>query len=470
MFTENIVLDTDSYKFSHYKQYPPGTTAMYSYLESRGGRYSETVFFGLQYQLKKYFAKPVTIDMVNGAKQVAENHGLPFNYDGWKYIVEKHGGYIPVKIKAVPEGSVVGTRNVLATVESTDPKVFWVVSYIETMLMRIWYPITVATQSWHIKQMIRSYLDKTSDDPEGQLPFKLHDFGARGVSSDESAGVGGMAHLVNFFGTDTVIALRYAKEYYGSDMAGFSIPASEHSTMTAWGRDREKDAFENMLDQYGDGNLVACVSDQYDIYNAITNIWGGDLKQKVIDMNATLVIRPDSGDPKTVVLECLKRAEIAFGVTRNSKNYKVLDHVRIIQGDGVNEDSIREILEAMTQAGYSTDNIAFGMGGALLQKLDRDTQKFAYKCSEVTVNGESVPVFKEPITDKGKQSKRGRLSYCKRLGRYSTELGEDAWGDLLEIVYENGKIIKEVTLEEIRSKAEEGTTEEERLARKPITL
>lgn len=467
----NLLLLTDSYKFSHYMQYPPGFEGMYSYLESRGGRFSETVFFGLQYQLKRYLSKPITMADVNEAAELAKAHGEPFNFDGWKYIVEKHRGYIPVRIKAVPEGEVVATHNVLVTVESTDPQVPWVVSYIETLLMNIWYPITVATQSWHIKQMIREFLNKTSDNPEAELPFKLHDFGARGVSSVESAGVGGMAHLVNFMGTDTVVALKYAREYYGAQMAGFSIPAAEHSTITMWGKENEGIAFKNMLDKYAKpGALLAVVSDSYDIYNAVSKLWGQDLRQQVIDSGATVIIRPDSGTPHEVVLECLKRLEVSFGAAINAKGYKVLNHVRVIQGDGVNHDSIRKILNVITEDGYSTSNIAFGMGGALLQKLDRDTQKFAYKCSSARINGKDVAVFKDPVTDSGKRSKRGKLSYTYMSGRYETVEGADAPGDMLRTVYENGHILIDYTLDDIRLRANQGASDKEIAARRPKVI
>src|ERR1700754_3552357 len=184
----NPILNTDSYKASHYLQYPPEASAMFSYIESRGGRYDRTLFFGLQMLIKEYLCRPVTPAMIEQAKAFFTAHGEPFNEAGWRYIVEHHGGFLPVRIRAVQEGSVVPTHNVLVTVECDDPQVFWLASYMETMLLRVWYPITVATQSWHLRKLIRSWLLKSSDDLS-QLPFKLHDFGARGVSSAESAAI-----------------------------------------------------------------------------------------------------------------------------------------------------------------------------------------------------------------------------------------------------------------------------------------
>lgn len=447
----NMLLDTDSYKFSHWKQYPPKTTNAFFYLESRGGRYCETVFFGLQYILKEYLSKPVTAEMVEEAKAFAEAHGEPFNYDGWMDVVTRLKGKIPVKIKAVKEGTVVPTHNVLMTVESTDEKAFWVASFIETLLMRIWYPITVATQSWHIKQIIKGYLDRTSENPDVEISFKLHDFGARGVSSMESSGIGGMSHLVNFMGSDTVMGVAFANRYYDSKMAAFSIPAAEHSTITSWGRENEVEAYRNMLKQFASKDkLVAIVSDSYDLSNAVLNLWGKELKQEVIDSGATVIIRPDSGHPASIVLRTLKELESRFGSSYNKKGYRVLNYVRVIQGDGINEESIREILETIAKDGFSATNVAFGMGGALLQKLDRDTQKFAYKCSEVTINGKSTPVFKCPADDKGKTSKKGRLDLVIKNGKYETVQGP-TYGSVLETVFEDGKILKTYTLDEVRA-------------------
>lgn len=404
----NILFDTDSYKASHYLQYPANTSSVFSYIESRGGQYLETVFFGLQYFLKEYLSKPITVQDVDKAKALFEAHGEPFNYDGWMYIAKDLNGKLPIRIRAVPEGSIVTASNVLVTVESTDSKVPWITSWVETALLRnVWYPTTVCTKSYVIKRMIKEALVKTADNPDTEIDFKLHDFGSRGVSSQESAMVGGMAHLVNFKGTDTVVALLGASEYYSSPMAGFSIPASEHSSITSYGKDGEEAAYRNMIKSFGKpGAIFACVSDSYDLYNAISNIWGGSLKDEVINCGAIVVIRPDSGIPEDVVLKSLQLLDEKFGHTINSKGFKVLNNVRVIQGDGINEKSIRKIIDNVISNNYSLTNVAFGMGGALLQSLNRDTNQFAMKCSSVTVNNELVDVFKDPITDHTKNLKK----------------------------------------------------------------
>lgn len=451
----NLLLDTDSYKANHFLQYPPATTGMYSYLESRGGRYDSTVFFGLQYYLQEYLSRRISAADVAEAAAFFAAHGEPFNEAGWMHIVERHGGRLPLRIKAVPEGTRVPNRNVLMTVESTDPEVFWLVSWVETLLVRLWYPITVATQSGAIRARILQALERSAEEPQAEIDFKLHDFGSRGVSSRESAGIGGMAHLVHFAGSDTVEGVRFANHYYDSEMAAYSIPAAEHSTMTMWGRTGEVDAYRNMLEQYGGpGKVLACVSDSYDFFHALEHIWAGELRPQVEAMGGTLVIRPDSGDPQTVVLEALRVLERKLGMHSNAKGYKVLPACyRLIQGDGVCEESIQAILDALLAAGYSASNLAFGMGGALLQKLDRDTQKFAFKCSAATVDGREVEVYKQPATDDGKTSKRGRMSLVEREGELRTVPGADAAGDLLAEVFVDGEIRRRQDLADIRGRA-----------------
>lgn len=453
----NIIIDSDSYKLSHHKQLPSGTEAAYSYFESRGGMFKETVFFGLQYLLEDFLFPEVFTDDVEEAAGFAKLHGCPFNYDDWMFIAKDLKGKLPVLIKAVPEGTVVPNKNILMSIESTHPRAFWLPNYLETMLVRLWHPITVATKSREIKRLIGLYLEATADDPEAELPLKLHDFGSRGVSSLESAQLGGAAHLVNFIGSDTMAGVWTANKYYNCKMAGISIPASEHFTMTSWGKENEVEAYRNMLRQYRDSPVLACVSDSYDIYNACRNLWGDLLRDEVIERGKEgklTVIRPDSGNPPEVVLECLKILEDRFGVTENSKGYKVLNHgVRIIQGDGVDYEVIAQVLGKARGAGFSASNINFGCGGALLQKLDRDTQKFAFKCSAVKVDGQWRDVFKDPVTDKGKVSKKGRLKLVQNGDNVTTVREEETGKDLLVPVFRDGTILKRYSFDEIRERA-----------------
>ena len=449
---KNIILSSDSYKYSQPQQYPEGTTHVFSYIESRGGEMPYTVFFGLQYYLKKYLDHRITMNDVNEAEAVIKAHGLPFYREGWEYIVREHEGSLPIKIRAVKEGTVVPTKNVLLTIENIDPKCFWLTSFLETLIMKIWYPITVATQSRVMKETIAKYLTETADNLDG-LNFKLHDFGYRGVSSEESAAIGGAAHLVNFLGTDTVAALLMLRRYYGGNIAeGFSIPASEHSTVTSWGRENEGKMFEHMVNIYKDQPIFACVSDSWNIYEAPAK-WG-QLKDKLATNKTMLVVRPDSGNPEEVSVKTIELLDKEFGSTVNSKGYKVLNGVRVIYGDGIsNPHVVRDLLSNLKLRGYSAENMAFGMGGGLLQKVDRDTQKFAMKCSAACINGEWVDVYKDPITDSGKKSKRGRLDLVKVDGEYKTiREGEINLPSELETVYEYGNFSNQ-TIKEIRERA-----------------
>ena len=391
---------------------------------------------------------------IDEAEEIVLEHGEPFYRGGWEYIVKKYGGRLPIRIKSVLEGSVIPGGNILLDVENTDPNSQWLTDFVETLLVRgVWYPTTVATNSYKIKKLILNYLIRNGD-PNG-INFKLHDFGARSVSSRESAGIGGLAHIVNFEGTDTPIALAYARKFYHKKKAAFSIPAMQHSTVTSWGRDNEVDAYRNMLRLYAKpGSHVACVSDSYDIYNACDKIWGVELKDEVIESGATVIIRPDSGNPVEVNLKCAQILDARFGSTINSKGYKVLNNVRLIQGDGVCYEVIDRILHTLEVNGFSADNIAFGMGSKLLQEVARDDYNFAMKCSSIQINSVQRDVFKDPITDPGKTSKRGRLQLIKdEVGNYQT-VPERPWNrNELVTIYENGELLVDETLDTIRARA-----------------
>lgn len=457
-FAKNIILNSDSYKYSQWNQYPPGTEYVYSYIESRGGEYDKLVFIGLQAFLREYMTTPVTRAMVDQAEVIMKAHGEPFYREGWDYIVREHGGRLPVEIKSVQEGSVMYLKNVLVSIVNTDPKCYWLTSFLETALLRaIWYPTTVASNSYRSKEIILEFLNRNGD--PSLIDFKLHDFGARGVSSLESAALGGMAHLVNFMGTDTVSGIMAAMEYYDADVCGFSIPAMEHSTVTSWGRANEAAAYRNMLQRYGKpGAPVAFVSDSYDIFNACDKIWGQELRQEVIDSGAVVVVRPDSGDPVQVVNDCLRILDKHFGHTVNAKGYKVLNNVRVIQGDGINHQMIRAILTTMDLNGYSADNVAFGQGGALLQQINRDTLQFAMKCSAAKINGQWVEVYKDPVTSSMKKSKKGRLmlvtgpdgKFVTKNLEFRTEL------DLLVTRFIDGRLYNQTTFDQVRAVSREG--------------
>jgi len=466
---ENLILLADAYKYSHHKLYLPGTEYIYSYLESRGGKFDNTVFYGLQYYLKTYLQGIVfTKEKINEAEALLQEvfgRDDVFDRRRFEYIVHTHGGHLPVRIRAVPEGTVVPVRNVLMTIENTDPACFWLTNFLETLLMQVWYPCTVATLSREIKQIVKQYYNATASAASfAGIDLVLNDFGFRGASSVESAGLGGSAHLVNFSGSDTLPASIFAKRYYGAQQApGISIPATEHSIVTLLGEKGEEAIFKHVLDTFPTG-VIACVSDSYNIFRACEQYWGQDLKQQVLQREGTLVIRPDSGDPVRTLLQVFEILFKQFGFTTNEKGYKVLPpQVRVIQGDGISLSSIGNIYAALQQAGISAENLALGMGGALLQRVNRDTQEFALKCSYAMVNGKDIDVQKNPVEldaegqlrTSFKHSKAGRLKLVKENGEYRTLTLQEApaLADQLETVFENGHIIKEYSFAEIRARA-----------------
>ena len=459
----------DSYKHSHPKQYPSAMRQLSSYIEPRKGK--EIVFFGLQVFLKEVLAKPITTADVDFAEKYLIPHGVPFERSRWDSIVRNYNGFLPLVINAVPEGTVSDSGNMQVQVVNhpSAPEMAWLGQAIETKLLRaIWYPSTVATISRNMKKIIRQGLVETSDlDPDQEVKFKLHDFGARGVSSCESATLGGMAHLISFLGTDTSEALPAADYFYKAGVAGFSIPAMEHSTVTSWGDSElaEKSAYSNMIELYGgDGKLYACVSDSQDIWRAVDKIWSKELKNKVISKGGTLVVRPDSGDPLTVPIQVIERLMLGFGWTVNSKGYRVLPScIRVIQGDGIDQHSLPKIIENMKLAGLSLDNIAFGMGGGLLQHVNRDTFGYAMKASAINFDVEHpkwYDVYKNPVG--GKASKAGLLDVNPEKGTYKVHPYSDGTyppeGSSMITVYEHRRdwiqpTIKETTFEEIRKRA-----------------
>jgi nicotinamide phosphoribosyltransferase len=460
----NLLLMADAYKYSHYKLYVPGTSKIYSYLESRGGMFDNTVFYGLQYYLKEYLeGKAFTKEDIDEAEEMMTGvfgRSNVFCRENFDYILKQYDGRLPVRIRAIAEGTSVPTHNALMTIENLDPKCFWLTNFLETMLMQVWYPSTVATLSREVRKVVKDYFLKTSDNTTDQaMNFVLNDFGFRGVSSVESAALGGSAHLLNFRGSDTVHASAFAKRYYNAKQVyGMSVPATEHSIMTLLGPAGEKEIFEHVLKAYPEGTL-SCVSDSYNIFNAVSELWGREFRDEILARKGTLVIRPDSGDPVQTLLKLFDILFERFGFTTNAKGYKVLPpQVRIIQGDGVEYESIKEIYQALTAKMISAENLVLGMGGALLQKVNRDTQKFALKCSYAEVGGKKVEVRKSPIemNEKGelvpsfKVSKAGKLKLIKDGGKFATVSEQHEGIDQLQTVFESGEIKKSYTFEEVR--------------------
>jgi nicotinamide phosphoribosyltransferase len=470
--TNNVTIKCDSYKTTHHEFLEKlDVKYVHSYLEARSGKneineINKIIFFGLKPILKWFEEHPVTKEMIDSGEKFIDEHigkGI-YNRKGWEHILYKHDGKLPIVIKAILEGTEVPVSNVLLTVENTDPECAWVVGHIETFIMQVWYTCTVATISKQVKELCLKYLIETDDDytKDTQITFDkfmhlnvmLNDFGERGVSSMESAGLGGMAHLTCFSGTDNIQGICYAKEIYGAKMPGVSVRATEHSIMTAKGESGEKDVIDTVI---GKDEFVSVVLDSYNIIKAVEYL----VTKYDENRKTKIVIRPDSGNPITVIgkilevlVECAKKKHL--NIQTNKKGYRKLpNNIGIIWGDGLDLVVIKEILDFLKSNNWSASNIVFGMGGGLLQKINRDTFSFAFKTSSNIIgnNGQWTDVYKNPtdINGKptGKTSKKGRqmLNYCDnnefKTVKYLNDESEK--NNLLTTVFENGHYIPQVS-------------------------
>lgn len=458
---ENIILLTDSYKMGHGAMYPAGTEAVYSYFESRtGAEYPHTQFFGLQMLLKRYLVgKVVTQEKIDEAEKFCAAHfgnSAMFNKPMWQHILDFHKGALPVRIKAVPEGTKVPTGNVLMTVGNTGSSITApLTNFLETLLTHVWHASNVATISGIIHGWLQQSFDRTSDNP-ALLPFMLHDFGFRGVSSVESAGMGGAGHLTNFMGTDTIPAITYAQRYYGAGMAGFSVAATEHSVMTALGEEGEFEVVQQLLHHYPTG-ILSVVSDSYNIDRALDQ-YGTTFKDQILARDGKFVVRPDSprfkGErPEAQIIFILQKLSSYFGHTVNSKGYKVLNpKIGVLYGDGLSIKDIAYCIMELKLKGWAAESCVYGMGGGLLQKHDRDTQRNAFKSSAQKRNGQWHDVWKKPL-DESKASKKGRLKLIKGEKGYVTVPitceDAEAHDDQLVTVFSNGVLTKDYSWSEV---------------------
>lgn len=465
------ILNSDTYKNSHWTFEHPQFTSSYGYIEARkGGEFNEVMFFGLQYLLRYYLTQRVTDAVIAHARRFLPLHGVPFNEEMWTTIRDKHDGRWPVRIKALPEGVLVPQGCVLVTVESLDEECAGVAAFVETLLLRgVWLPTTVATRSMRWWRLVDRYLTQ-SGTPETS-EFKVVDFSARGVRSTEDAGISGMAHLVNFQVTDNLLGILFGQNAYTTEtMLGYSIPATEHSVTTSWGKENEQAFFEHILEVHGQTvnplggrSPVSVVIDTYDQDNAVrmwltpTDKGGCGLREKLEASNMCVVLRPDSGDPIINVVHLLDLIGSLTGWTVNEKGFRVLpDFVRVIQGDGIHEESLRRILQRVVYHTWSIDNLTFGSGGGLMMHdVERDTHRFAMKTSEVVIGGITSAVRKEVKTDPSKASKAGRFAVVSQDDVLITIPEAELGGrhNYLRTVYENGALVDPETFDEVRERA-----------------
>ena len=462
MIENNICLLTDSYKVTHHYFYPKGTEKIYSYLESRvGAEFNKTIFYGLQYILKKYLeGQIITQEKIDEADNLIANHIGPdiFNRDGWQYILDEHDGHLPIEIKAVAEGTPVDVGNALMTVENTDDKSYWLPNYLEPLLLQVWYPSTVATLSAEVRKLCNFYLEVTGS-VKDNLDFMLHDFGYRGATSTESSMLSGSAHLLSFSGTDTIAALTIPENYYNdSNLYGFSVQATEHSVMTSLGPEGEISQILNVIDNAKDG-VLSLVIDSYNYRNFLEESGksGTELNEAILNFldgeDNKVVFRQDSGEPVSTTIDCLNLLSEGFGSHLTDKGYKVFDlNIGLLWGDGLNYQKIRDILFAMKSAGWAAQNIIFGMGGGLHTAVNRDTQRNAFKCSAQLRDGVWHDIFKNPL-DSSKKSKTGRFKLIRENNSFRTVPIDSEGEDYLQTVFKDGELLIDDTFADIKQRA-----------------
>lgn len=479
----NPLLYTDGYKVDHRRQYPEGTTLVYSNWTPRKSRIDaieEVVFFGLQYFIKKYIIEEFNTNFFNKPKkEIAEkysrriNNYLGPNSVGIKHIEDLHDlGYLPMVIKALPEGSSVPIRVPMMTMYNTLPEFFWLTNYFETILSTtIWMPCTSATIAKQYRRILDKYANETSTVPEF-VDWQGHDFSMRGIAGMEAAVMSASAHLLSFSGTDTIPAIDFLEEYYNAnsdtELVGGSVAATEHSVMCMGTNTGEQETFKRLITEVYPNGIVSIVSDTWDLWKVLTE-YLPNLKQEVLARDGKVVIRPDSGDPADIicgnpngktaeekkgVIELLWEI---FGGKTNDKGYKELDpHIGAIYGDSITRERATDICERLKQKGFASTNVVLGIGSFTYQYNTRDTFGFAMKATYGEVNGEGREIFKDPITDDGtKKSAKGLLKIEKENGTYKlvdqVNWEEEKTGELKE-VFRDGKLLVDDSLQDIRNR------------------
>lgn len=474
------LLQTDAYKIDHRRQYPEGTEYVYSNFTNRGSRIpgiDHVVHFGLQAFLQSYCMEAfepffkADIDKVADLYTSAITSIIGENEVGVDHIKALHAkGYLPLRFSAVPEGTLVPLRVPSFTIENTDPEFFWLTNFIETVVSAyVWHPSTVATIAHQYRVLLERKARETGT-PIEAVDFQLHDFSYRGQVGSEAAAMSGLGHLLSFKGSDTLLALDYARRFYRGDngLVLASVPATEHSVMCAGGMDDELGTYDRLLDIYPTG-IVSIVSDTWDLWNVVTDILP-QLKDKIMARDGKVVIRPDSGDPADILCGTASPWDTdrlsqwsnrkpagkgliellweQFGGTINEEGYKVLDsHIGAIYGDSITLERANDITERLALKGFASGNVVFGVGSYSYQYVTRDTFGSAMKATWVQINGVGKAIQKSPITDSGlKKSATGRLAvHADENGELylSENVGpEEEKLSLLQPIWENGRFVK----------------------------
>lgn len=468
---DNILLHTDVYKMGHMMMYPSDLTKIYSYLIPRKGeKFPSAVVFGLQYYLKEYMSRFPTYEDVDEFMRLKEKIlGPHLSREVQNKLEDLVAlGYWPIKIEAVPEGTMVNAGNVIATFESTHPEFPWVVGFLESLFLKTWNTCTVATNSLKFREIAQKWSDATCDN-DGHVPFQVHDFGYRGCSSEETSMLSGMAHLLSFNGTDTIPAVWGAERYYDAGpTAGLSVPASEHSVMCSYGQENEDDAFDHIFEMYPNG-ILSVVSDTYNVWRVLTE-YAASRKDVIEARDGKVVFRPDGGFPPHIVagdpsartgtVERFGAVELlshTFGYDVNSKGYKTLNpKVGIIFGEGMTHERFDMTCQLLANKGFASSNFVIGVGGLLLQSHTRDDFGFALKATYAERDGEPIDLIKNPVTSPNKKSHSGLLRLERTERGYETHTRASDEPSGLTLVYENGELVTMFTFDEIRSRVLEG--------------
>lgn len=477
----NPILLTDGYKVDHRRQYPTGTTLVYSNWTPRKSRIDgvdEVVFFGLQYFIKKYILEDFETYFFNQPKEkvVKEysrriNNYLGENQVGTKHIEALHDlGYIPMVIKALPEGASVPMRVPMFTMYNTNPDFFWLTNYFETLLSAvIWMPCTSATIAKQYRKILDKYAVETSSVPEF-VDWQGHDFSMRGMSGIEASVSSAAAHLLSFTGTDTIPAIDFLEKYYNAnsdeELIGGSVSATEHSVMCMGTTEGELETFKRLICEVYPTGIVSIVSDTWDLWKVLTAYLPA-LKNEITNRTGKVVIRPDSGDPVDIICgnpngkneqEIKGVIELlwdVFGGYVNEKGYKeLIPQIGAIYGDSITLERAIQICEGLKAKGFASTNVVLGIGSFTYQYNTRDTFGFAMKATYGEVNGEGREIFKDPVTDDGtKKSAKGLIKIESRNGNYVL-VDQVRWpiekeGELKE-VFRDGKLLIDQSLKEIR--------------------